>query len=239
MKKTIVSLSVIATLALSNSTTVLAAGELTANATVTSNYLWRGLTQSLNEVATQGGIDYVDNSGFYVGTWVSNVEYAPGDDFSYEHDVYFGYGGEAKGISYDFGYLFYNYDNAADIDFSEIYGSASIGSFTVGANVFVHTEADEPEGIDFDFGDTIYYYADYAFEVKEDLELAFHVGYHDGDFNEFFNGVPDAYTDYNVSLSKDGFTFLVSGTDLDNAGSDGLDNDSVKFVVSYSIDFEL
>ena len=239
MKKAIVSLSIIGALSLGINSTAMATGDLTANATVTSNYLWRGLTQSLNQVATQGGIDYVDSSGFYVGTWGSNVEYAPGDDFSYEHDIYFGYGGEVQGITYDVGYLFYNYDNAADIDFSEIYGSASFGNFTAGANIFVHTESDEPEGINFDFGDTIYYYADYAFEVRKDLELAFHVGYHDGDFNEFFNGVPEAYIDYNASLSKGGFTFLVSGTDLENTGSDGLDNDSVKFVVSYSMDFDL
>ncbi|TDF36650.1 hypothetical protein EYS14_18210 [Alteromonadaceae bacterium M269] len=239
MKKTIVSLSVLATLTLGTSSTVLAAGDLTANATVTSNYLWRGLTQNLNEAAVQGGIDYVDESGFYIGTWASNVEYAPGDDFSYEHDVYFGYSGEVNSISYDVGYLYYNYDSAADIDFSEIYGSLSYGNFSIGANIFVHTQADEPEGIDFDFGDTIYYTADYAFEVRKDLELALHIGYHDGDFNEFFNGVPEGYIDYSASLSKDGFTFLVSSTDLDDAGSDGLDNDSVKFVVSYSVDFSL
>lgn len=239
MKKTIVSLSVIATLALGMSSAVQAAGELTANATVASNYIWRGLTQNINEAAVQGGIDYVDESGFYVGTWASNVEYAPGDDFSYEHDVYFGYGGETQGITYDFGYLYYNYDSAANFDFSEIYGSLSFSNFKVGANVFVHTQADEPEGVSLDFGDTIYYSADYAFEVRKDLELGFHIGYHDGDFNELFNGVPGSYIDYNASLSKDGFTFLVSSTDLDNAGSDGLDNDSVKFVVSYSVDINL
>jgi uncharacterized protein (TIGR02001 family) len=218
----------------------MAQAEVTANVTATSNYIWRGLTQSINEAAVQGGIDYTsDNSGFYVGTWASNVEYAPGDDFSYEHDVYFGYGGEVGEVSYDFGYLYYNYDSAADIDFSEIYGSVGVGNFSFGANIFVHTQSDEPDGIDFDFGDTIYYYADYGYEIKEGVDLGFHIGYHDGDFNEFFNGVPEAYLDYNVSVSKNGFTFLVSGTDLDNSGSDGLDNDSVKFVVSYTYDLTL
>ena len=239
MKKAIVSLLIVGAASLCTSSNALAAGELSANATITSNYVWRGLTQTLNQPAVQGGVDYADESGFYIGTWVSNVEYAPGDDFSYEHDIYFGYGGEANGISYDFGYLYYNYDDAADIDFGEIYGSASFGNFTVGANVFVHTETTEPEGIDFDFGDTIYYYADYAFEVKEDLELSFHIGYHDGDFNEFFNGVPESYVDYNATLSKGGFALTVSGTDLDDAGADGLENDELRFVISYSVDFEL
>ncbi|MEM6544911.1 MAG: TorF family putative porin, partial [Pseudomonadota bacterium] len=64
------------------------AGDLTANASVTNNYIWRGLTQTENESAVQGGIDYAADSGFYVGTWVSNVNYGAGDVYSYEHDIY-------------------------------------------------------------------------------------------------------------------------------------------------------
>lgn len=72
------------------------AGELAANASVTNNYLWRGLTQTENGAAVQGGIDYTTDNGFYAGTWVSNVNYAPSDPFSYEHDLYLGFrGGEA------------------------------------------------------------------------------------------------------------------------------------------------
>ena len=64
-----------------------AVAEITGNATVTNNYLWRGLTQTSNNAAVQGGIDYAHDSGFYIGTWVSNVNYAAGDVFSYEHDI--------------------------------------------------------------------------------------------------------------------------------------------------------
>ena len=41
------------------------AGEWSANASMTSNYIWRGLTQTENEAAVQGGIDYAGDSGFY------------------------------------------------------------------------------------------------------------------------------------------------------------------------------
>lgn len=216
-----------------------AAGDLTANAAVSNNYIWRGLTQTINEAAVSGGIDYVDESGFYIGTWASNVSYAAGDVFSYEHDVYFGYGGEAGAISYDVGYLYYNYDKEAEFDFAEIYGSIGFNGFTLGLNVLAHTEADEGPGQDFGFGEAIYAYADYGFEIKEGLELGLHVGYHDGDFNEAFNGVPDSYVDYNVSLSKGGFSFMISSTDTDDVGPDSLDNDEIKFVISYSVDIEL
>lgn len=215
------------------------AGSLSANASATNNYIWRGLTQTMNEVAVQGGIDYAADNGFYIGTWASNVEYAPGDDFSYEHDIYFGYSGESDGISYDVGYLYYNYDGAANFDFAEIYGTIGVDAFSFTAYVLAHTEADEAPGQDFGFGQAYYLSADYSTEIRDGVELGFHVGYHDGDFNEAFNGVPGSYIDYNVSLAKDGFSFMVTSTDLDDAGSDGLDNDQVKFVVGYAVDFEL
>lgn len=215
------------------------ADELTANAGASSNYLWRGLTQSVNEAAVSGGIDYAADSGFYIGTWASNVSYAAGDTFSYEHDIYGGYAFEAGGLSYDIGYLYYNYDEEAEFDFSEIYGSVGIGAFTLGVNVLVDTEAKEGVGQDFGFGEAYYLYADYATDIRDGLELGVHVGYHEGDFSEAFNGVPGAYVDYNVSLSKNGFMFMISATNLDDVGPDNLDNDAIKFVVGYSTDFEL
>lgn len=244
-----------AVIALAGSTSLAAhAGDWTANASFSNNYLWRGLTQTENEPAISGGIDYGHESGFYAGTWVSNVEYAPADVYSYEHDVYLGFAGEYNNVSYDIGWLYYNYDEEADIDFSELYGSLGYMGFSVTAYLLVHTEADEDLGVgiigsdyDFDFGSTFYISADYAYEIKEGLELGVHLGYHDGDFVDAFNFAngTDSYMDYNISLSKGGFSFMVSHTDLDDdesgesAGAAGLQNDSVKFVVSYTLDIDL
>ena len=86
------------------------AGEWSANAAMTSNYIWRGLTQTENEAAVQGGIDYAADNGFYIGTWASNVNYGPSDVYSYEHDVYAGFAFDTGAISWDVGYLYYNYD---------------------------------------------------------------------------------------------------------------------------------
>jgi uncharacterized protein (TIGR02001 family) len=215
------------------------AQDLSANFGVSNNYIWRGLTQSINEVAASGGIDYSASNGFYVGTWASNVSYAADDVFSYEHDIYAGFSGEAGDVSYDIGYLYYNYDDEAQFDFSEVYGSISFSGFTLGAYILADTEADEGPGQDFGFGEATYVYLDYATEISEGLELGLHVGRHEGDFNEAFNGVPGDYVDYSISLSKDGFTFMITDTDLDDSGPDGLDNDEPKFVVGYSMDFEL
>jgi uncharacterized protein (TIGR02001 family) len=211
-----------------------------ANAAVTNNYIWRGLTQTENEAAVQGGIDYASDSGFYAGTWVSNVNYGAGDVYSYEHDLYFGYAFESAGLSWDFGYLYYNYDKEAEFDFGEVYGSVGIGGFGFTAYLLANTEADEGPGQDFGFGQAYYLSADYGFEVGNGVELGLHLGYHDGDFAEAFNGNEEGYYDYNVSLSKGGFSFMISDTNVKGgAAQGGYDNDQVKFVVSYAVDVDL
>ncbi len=215
-----------------------AAAEVTGNATVTNNYIWRGLTQTTNDAAVQGGLDYAHESGFYIGTWASNVKYAPDDVFSYEHDIYFGFsGGDA--FTWDVGYLYYNYDSEAKFDFGEIYGSIGYEGFSATAFILANTEADEGPGQDFDFGSTYYLSLDYGFELANGLGIGLHVGRHAGDFNEAFNGVPGDYTDYNVNFSIKDFTFTITDTDLDDIGPDGLDNDAVKFVVAYTFEFGL
>lgn len=46
---------------------------LTANVSLVSDYTFRGLTQMWHQPAIQGGFDFVHSSGFYAGTWASNV----------------------------------------------------------------------------------------------------------------------------------------------------------------------
>jgi uncharacterized protein (TIGR02001 family) len=38
-----------------------------------SEYVFRGYTQTHNDPALQGGVDYEHSSGFYLGLWASNV----------------------------------------------------------------------------------------------------------------------------------------------------------------------
>lgn len=223
--------------------------EVTANASVANNYIWRGLTQSINESVVQGGIDYANESGFYAGTWVSNVAYDSDDAYSYEHDMYFGFAGETGGFSYDLGYLYYNYDENAGFDFGEVYGSIGMGNLAFTLYLLANAEPDEAPGQDFGFGEAMYGSLDYAIPLASGTEIGLHLGYHEGDFAEAFNGVTEGYFDYNISVSKDGFSAMISMTDLDDDGDgDGFedyasmparDNDEVKFVVSYSLDFTL
>ena len=223
--------------------------QLSGNVTLSNNYLWRGLTQTINEAAVAGGLDYASESGFYVGTWVSNVSYDAQDAYSYEHDMYFGFAGELDGYRYDLGYLYYNYDENANFDFGEVYGSIGFGYLDLSAYFLTNAEPNAAPGQDFGAFDTFYLSSDLTWPLASGTEIGLHLGYHEGDFAEAFNGVTGAYVDYNVSIAKDGFGLRVSKTDLrtddngdgieDYASMAARDNDEIKFVASYTVNFEL
>jgi hypothetical protein len=48
---------------------------ISANIGAVSNYMWRGVTQTQDGAAVQGGLDFSHESGFYMGTWASNVDW--------------------------------------------------------------------------------------------------------------------------------------------------------------------
>lgn len=104
--------------------TAQAEGELTGNVTLTTDYVWRGVSQSNEDWAIQGGFDYA-NGPFYIGTWASNVDFEDGSDTNIELDVYGGIAGEfANGVGWDAGVIAYFYPDSddEDLDFVEIYG---------------------------------------------------------------------------------------------------------------------
>jgi uncharacterized protein (TIGR02001 family) len=223
MKKSILSITLTSLLATSVfiSTSASAVEGLSGNAAVTSNYLWRGLEQTNGDAAVSGGIDYAADSGFYVGTWASNATWA--DGMTYELDLYGGFGGSINDdLSYDVGFIYYAYpdETSGDADFSEIYGSLSFKSLTVGLAVLT-------SGEDADAGDTIYANIDYAIELSNEAEVNLHIGSYSGDW------LAEDSIDYGVSISKSGFTLGASATDLDGAAGD------VKVYVSYSVDIDL
>ena len=87
---------------------------LTASVGLYSQYVFRGLTQSNEDPAIQGGADYSHASGFYAGTWLSNVSWFSdtnaGNGNSLEWDLYGGFRKSwDNGFSGDVGYLRYEY----------------------------------------------------------------------------------------------------------------------------------
>ena len=87
-----------------------------ANFGVYSQYVFRGLTQTNEDPALQGGFDYWHASGFYAGTWLSNISWFsdlnPGNSVSLEWDTYAGFRktwAEAQELVTDVGFLHYEY----------------------------------------------------------------------------------------------------------------------------------
>jgi uncharacterized protein (TIGR02001 family) len=119
MRKTILAAALLG--ALSVSTVALAddaapaaappASPLSFNVGVVSDYLFRGVSQTHGKPALQGGIDYADPSGFYVGAWGSYITWVKDwlGKGSTEVDVYGGYKNTVGDWSYDVGYITYNY----------------------------------------------------------------------------------------------------------------------------------
>lgn len=93
---------------------------VSANLAITSNYIWRGMTQTNNSPAVQGGID-LGYKGFYLGTWGSNVEFGDTTN-NLEADFYAGYASELMGVGFDLGYIYYAYPNESSaFNFDEAY----------------------------------------------------------------------------------------------------------------------
>lgn len=140
MKSVFVSAAVAATFALAAPITAMAeepASAFSFNATVTSDYVWRGVSQSNEDPAIQGGIDFTSGS-FYAGTWASSVDF--GDSTDAEWDFYAGFTGTAGAIDWDLAVTYYTYVGApsgADYNFVEFKGaiSHSIDALTLGAAV--------------------------------------------------------------------------------------------------------
>ena len=86
----------------------------TANVGLYSQYVFRGLAQTNERPALQGGADYSHESGFYAGTWLSNASWFSdtnaGTSNSLEWDLYTGFRKSwDSGFSGDIGYLRYEY----------------------------------------------------------------------------------------------------------------------------------
>ena len=226
MKKSIV----LATAVASILTSAAASAELSGNAAITSNYIWRGVTQTTDQAAGQGGIDWGHGSGLYAGTWVSNVNFGNSDD-GYEMDVYAGFGGEAGSLGYDLGVISYQYPITPEFNFTEVYVSGTMSVVTLGLAYTVDAASGNDGGV-FDSGD-MYVNGSVDFAAgKSDVSLfaGTYMFENDGE-----PGVGEVdYVHYGASIGKDGFTFAVEKNDIEGGSAD-----NVRFVASYGIDFEL
>ncbi|QYF94571.1 TorF family putative porin [Massilia sp. PAMC28688] len=186
------------------------------NAAVTSDYRYRGLSQTRLQPALQGGADYTHSpSGFYLGAWASTIKWTKdlGGDGSVEIDLYGGKRGElSPGVSYDVGGLYYAYpsnDLNPDADTFELYAQLGYGPATLKyshstTNLFGTADSKGSGYVDLSVNQ----------EIAPGLVLNLHAGRQMVKNNGAFS-----YNDYKIGVTKDlGFASLalaVVGTSTD------------------------
>jgi uncharacterized protein (TIGR02001 family) len=225
----------------------------TANAGAVTNYLWRGVSQTDDGPAVQGGVDYAHDSGFYAGTWMSNVDFdTSGSAFEeLELDVYGGFGG-GETFTWDVGAIGYYYpittnsSSLSDTNFWEVYFNGGWQWLSFGLNYTV--VGSSPGGTDCDAtgnesafcqGD-IYAYVGADFEVGSGVGLGVIVGTYQLEEGEWTPG-EDSYIHYGFSVSKGGFTAAIEANDLDgdSAAPDAKDPSAPRLWVGYTAEFDL
>ncbi|MDX2367525.1 MAG: TorF family putative porin, partial [Colwellia sp.] len=109
MNKNII--AVAASFLLTLSTTALADVSSTVN--LASDYTFNGYSQTDSGPALQASLDYAADSGFYTGTWASNLDFSPADDTNLEWDFYAGqYFQVNDKVGLDTGIAYYTYHGA-------------------------------------------------------------------------------------------------------------------------------
>ena len=172
------------------------------NAALTSEYRYRGLSQTRFDPALQGGADYTHTpSGLYVGTWLSTIKWTKdlGGDGNVEVDVYAGKRGQiTEAISYDVGGLYYWYPSNGlnpNANTFELYGQVGVGPAYLKyshATTNLFGTPDSKQSGYLDLG------ANVPVTAVEGLVLNLHVGR-----QRVKNNGGLSYTDYKVGLTKD------------------------------------
>ena len=174
--------------------------EISYNAAITTDYRYRGLSQSRLDPALQGGADFVNNpTGLYVGTWLSTIKWTKdlGGDGNIEWDIYGGKKGQiTPDISYDVGGLYYFYpsnDLHPSANTFELYGQLGFGPAYIKyshstTNLFGTSDSNGSGYLD--VGANV--------EVMTGLTLNLHAGHQKVAHNSVYS-----YNDFKVGVTKD------------------------------------
>ena len=201
--------------------------EVSGNIALTTDYKFRGISQSDSAPSVQGGFDIAFDNGAYVGTWGAAVDFdcaidtCGGLNGGIELDYYAGFASDiSDSVSFDIGYIYYDYPQDEGLlgDYGEIYGSLSFGDFGIGMNY-----SDEYWG---ETGKFTYTYATYSMALSESVALDLLVGSGDYDEAGYLDGATE-HMNWSVALSTSAggldFAITYEDTDLDKEDAYGYD----------------
>lgn len=123
---------------------------LSANSTLTTNYIWRGFSRSADLPAAQAGIQLTSNDSFYGNVWGSNVNFLGSHPIDLNSSLYTykratveliygaGYQNTFKNFNYNFNAKYYYYPKAKKLDYAEYSANLAYKIFHAGASYAPH-----------------------------------------------------------------------------------------------------
>jgi len=232
-KKSVLKMSALAVAFAAAAAPITAAAEVSGSLGISNFYLWRGQDLTSGGGNVHGSLDYSHESGLYAGVWGSSeravagvtTEGAPVATPGGETDVYFGFAGEAGGLSYDISYWSYIYPSvdAGFGDIGELILGLGLGDFGVTYYASVADDADGDKAI----GDNNYLTLSYAYD-----KFGVTVG------TWMFDAPDTDYTHVDVSYSPvENLTFTASKVVDNDDGAGVTDDQDVLFNVGYAFPF--
>ena len=202
---------------------------LSWNLTATSEYFFRGISQSDDRPALQAGFDYAFDSGFYAGAWASTVDF--GDSTDAELDAFIGWNRDLNtAINLDLQMIRYNYIGepaGVDYAYNEWIGLLKISDtylLTLGyTNDYLNADVD-----------SLYFGVGGEWDLGSDYLLTAGVGY------TTIDGPGENYFDYSIGVSRTFglFNIGLSYIDTSSAASRMFGRDASEGKVMLSVTIE-
>ena len=171
---------------------------LAYNVGATTDYRYRGISQTRLKPTLQGGVDFSHKSGLYLGAWGSGIKWIKdgGGDANIELDLYGGYKGSAGSVSYDLGVLTYQYPSNKlnpSANTTELYVAGTMGPATLKYSHSVTNLFGFANSKSSGYGDL-----SASFDLGNGWSVAPNVGRQRVANNSIFS-----YTDYSLTVNKD------------------------------------
>lgn len=201
---------------------------ISGNVGLTTDYVFRGVSQTDESAAVQGSVDFNHDSGLHAGVWASNIDFNNPDDGSLETDIYAGFANEVGGFTYDVGGIYYAYpgsDSDLDYDYVEAYINGGydfgVAAVKIGANYSPNFFGDT--------GDSLYTYANVDVPLPSEFGLAVQIGHQEIDDSE-------DYTHWSLGVNREFLGFDWAATYHDT-NLDDVDEGDARGVLSVSKSF--
>lgn len=163
---------------------------------LTSNYMFRGVSQSANLPAVQGGLTYTFPFGIYANVWGSNVRF-PGTNASVEIDTTIGILGKLfDEFSYDINAGRYNYPGERHLNYNELNSLFNYKFLQLGISYSGNAYNSHQTGIYYNGGVNYDIPSQYTFNI-ENINVTALMGHY-----SLPRSAGNSYNDYQIGLSK-------------------------------------